>query len=317
MNVAASKTRNLLPSLEIVTDPARARLLLLIDAQELTVSELVAITRLPQPTVSRHLRKLAESGWATAHAESTNRWYRINGAGLGEHLTQLWGALKAGLSELHEIRRDAERLARILTDRRKRSREFFSTSAARWDRLRSELFGSRCTALALAAWLDPDWVVGDLGCGTGEVTMTIAPFVNRIVAVDAAPEMIEAARVRAGDCSNIEFQVGELEALPIPRATLDAAVISLVLHHVADPLKVLQEARRALKPDSPLAIIDMVPHNRESYREEMGHLWLGFSRSDLAGLLRAAGFKTNRSSYQLIPVDHDAAGPGLFVAVAR
>lgn len=317
MNVVASKTRNFLPDLELVTDLARARLLLLIDAQELTVSELVAITRLPQPTVSRHLRKLADSGWATVHAESTTRWYRLNAAGLGEHLSPLWSTLKAGLLGLPEVRRDAERLVATLTDRRKRSREFFSTSANRWDRLRSQLFGPRCTAPALAAWLDPNWVVGDLGCGTGEITTTIAPFVSRVVAIDAAPEMIEAARIRTGGCRNVEFQVGELEALPIPDHTLDAAVISLVLHHVADPVKVLKEARRALKPNSPLAIVDMVPHDRESYREEMGHLWLGFSRSDLVGLLAAAGFKPNRITYRIMPMDQDVAGPGLFTAVAR
>jgi len=48
----------------------------------------------------------------------------------------------------------------------------------------------------LLALLDPTWVVGDLGCGTGQVSEALAPFVGRVVAVDTSGQMLEAARAR-------------------------------------------------------------------------------------------------------------------------
>ena len=46
--------------------------------------------------------------------------------------------------------------------------------------------------VALLGLLDEGWTVGDLGCGTGQVTGSLAPFVGRVIAVDDSPEMLEA-----------------------------------------------------------------------------------------------------------------------------
>ena len=78
---------------------------------------------------------------------------------------------------------------------------------------------------------------------------------------------------------NVELRQGTLEALPIERETLDAAVMMLVLHHLPSPGPVLAEAARVLKPGGRLLIVDMAPHEHEEYRQQMGHVWLGFSES--------------------------------------
>ncbi len=61
-----------------------------------------------------------------------------------------------------------------------------------------------------------------------------------------------------------------------------------------------------------LVIIDMQPHAREHYRQQMGHVWLGFSEDQIAGMLTEAGFAKTR----IVPLAPDARakGPGLFVA---
>src|SRR5437773_682511 len=82
----------------------------------------------------------------------------------------------------------------------------------------SELFGARFQLAALAALAQPDWVVGDLGCGTGQVSASIAPFVARVVAVDASAAMLQAAKKRLQGFDNIDLRRGELEALPIDDA---------------------------------------------------------------------------------------------------
>ena len=108
---------------------------------------------------------------------------------------------------------------------------------------------------------------------------------------------------------------GTLEALPLADASLDAAVLMLVLHHVADPLRALRDVRRVLRPSGRLLIADMRPHTHEQYREQMGHVWLGFDSRELTAWLHAAGFTAVR--YVPVPVDPEATGPALFSATAR
>src|SRR5437660_1375184 len=82
------------------------------------------------------------------------------------------------------------RLASILAERQTRSQEFFSSAAGRWDRLRAEMYGERFDLHALAGLLDEDWVVGDLGCGTGQIAAALAPFVRRVIGVDGSRAML-------------------------------------------------------------------------------------------------------------------------------
>ena len=67
----------ILDDLSALADITRDRLLLLLEAQELTVSELCSVLQLPQSTVSRHLKALADSGWVTSRAEGTSRLYSM------------------------------------------------------------------------------------------------------------------------------------------------------------------------------------------------------------------------------------------------
>jgi ArsR family transcriptional regulator len=164
------------------------------------------------------------------------------------------------------------------------------------------------------ALLPDTWVVGDLGCGTGATMAQLAPHVATVLGVDASDEMLSAARHRLEGFSNISLKRGSLEALPIDEAVLDAATMMLVLHHLPAPATALAEARRVLKPAGRLLIVDMLPHEREEYRSQMGHVWLGFSEEQLRRLLEHAGF----SSIKIValPPSPDTKGPGLFVASA-
>jgi ArsR family transcriptional regulator len=108
---------------------------------------------------------------------------------------------------------------------------------------------------------------------------------------------------------------GELEELPIQDGELDAATLLLVLHHLPEPAQALAEAARALHPGGRLLIADMLPHDHEEYRQQMGHVWLGFSEETIKRLLGTAGF--DRIRFVPLPIDSDAKGPALFVASAR
>jgi ArsR family transcriptional regulator len=59
----------------------------------------------------------------------------------------------------------------------------------------------------------------------------------------------------------------------------------------------------------------MLPHDRESYRQQMGHAWLGFSEEHMTRLLGDAGFESIR--IVALPPDAKTKGPALFVATAH
>ena len=210
---------------------------------------------------------------------------------------------------------DQRRLQGTLADRRTKSQEFFSSSAGQWDRLRDDLYGERFHVGALAAFAQAEWVLGDLGCGTGETSATLAPFVQHVIAVDASAQMLQAARKRLQSYENVELRRGDHEALPIDDARLDAATLMLVLHYVPEPERALGEVARVLKPGGRFILVDMLPHERDGYRQQMGHVWLGFAEDRVVRMFEDAGFGKVRV-VPLVP-DARAKGPGLFVATGE
>ena len=296
-----------------LADPTRGRLLLVLDRHELTVGELCQALQLPQSTVSRHLKQLGALGWITSRADGASRLYRMVPR-LDAAARKLWLVVRESLSEGDAARRDLQRVGAILEKRKRASREFFASAAGQWDALRDELFGRRADLVALLALLDEDLVIGDLGCGTGQLSAELAPAVGKVIAVDGSRAMLAAARRRVGDAPNLELRQGDLESLPIDDATLDAAVLFLVLHYQDEPVRVLAEARRALKPGGRLLVVDMMPHEQRDLAERMGHVWQGIGDEMLGGWMEDAGLGPVR--YRAMPVDTSAKGPALFTAVA-
>jgi ArsR family transcriptional regulator len=298
--------------LQALADATRNRLLLVLERQELTVSELCEALQLPQSTVSRHLKVLADDGWVFSRADGASRLYRMPLADLEPGAKRLWLVVRDQVAGAPAAVRDAERLRGVLAGRRSRSEEFFASAAGHWDGLRTELFGGRTELLPLLALVEPTWTVGDLGCGTGHLTQALAPFVARVVAVDGSAAMLRSARSRVGDLANVDLRRGELEQLPVENSELDAAFLLLVLPYAAEPVRVIAEAVRALKPGGRLVVTDLMPHERAEYRQTMGHQWQGFADNQVLGWMAAAGLTGGR--YSPAPLDPTAKGPMLFVA---
>lgn len=301
--------------LATLSEVVRLRILRLLEAEELSVGEVAKVVQMPQSTVSRHLKVLADGGWLVKRNAGTATLYRLVMDDLSLAARTLWLAVRSQTGEAPEFAEDVRRLAGVLAERRMDSQAFFGRVVGEWDDLRTRLFGADFTARALLGLLPRNWTVADLGCGTGNASELLAPHVEGIVAVDQSEPMLEAARQRLSGRRNVRFAAGQLDRLPLADASVDAAVCVLVLHHVQEPRAALKEMRRVLRRDrggGVALILDMVEHDREEYRHTMGHVQLGFSGSAMAGLLRDAGF--GGVSVEPLPTDTAARGPGLFVA---
>jgi ubiquinone/menaquinone biosynthesis C-methylase UbiE/DNA-binding transcriptional ArsR family regulator len=306
---------NVLERFSALADPTRSRILLLLDRHELTVSELCSVLQLPQSTVSRHLKLLADDGWLVSRGEGTSRFYKMVPNRLDAATRQLWSLVRSQVAGAVGSAQDARRAESVLAKRRDKAQIFFLNSASMWDKMRADMIGTRTDLLALLDLLDETWVVGDLGCGTGHIADALAPCVGRVIAVDESGPMLAAAKERLVGRENVELREGTIESLPIDDDTLDIAVLFLVAHFVTDPAKAMREIQRVLKPGGRVLIVDLMSHDRVDYVIQLGHVWQGFDGEQVKEWLSNAGFTSCR--YRALPDDPEMKGPTLFVASAR
>ena len=298
-----------------LADPTRSRILLLLESTELTVGELCLVLQLPQSTVSRHLKILSDEGWVSARDSGASRFYTMVPSRLDPFARRLWNVVREQVRSSSAAAQDARRRESVLSARRVKMQSFFTNAAPAWDSMREELIGARTDLLALLDLLDDHWVVGDLGCGTGHLSEAIAPAVARVIAVDESGAMLTAARRRLAPLGNVDVRSGNVESLPVEDAELDVALLFMVTHFVLEPVKVLAEVHRVLKPGGRVLILDLTAHEREEYSLQMGHVWQGFTEEQVRSWVADAGLSVAR--YRVLPPDPKAKGPALFSLVAR
>jgi arsenite methyltransferase len=173
---------------------------------------------------------------------------------------------------------------------------------------------------AVASLLEGQTVL-DLGSGGGIDCFLAAKQVGptgKVIGVDMTPEMIARARANAakGGYDNVEFRLGEIEALPVADATVDVIISNCVLNLSPEKGRVLAEAHRVLKPGGRLVISDMVS-DREVPAVLHGNLdavaaCLPVARARYLNELRRAGFADARiSSERRYPADYILADAGV------
>jgi len=277
MNVSADFFR-------LLGDSVRLRILRLLSGQKLNVSELTGILGVAQSGVSRHLRLLREAGLIHEDREGGWNYYAVDPLRFTDGVARLWPVLEEQLGTLEGCRQDDARLQELLRQRK----EDFREGSVR----------GICPGRSWAAWartlgyLVPDLIVADLGCGEGYLSMEIARWARKVIAVDKSATMLRKSKqlARRHAMKNITWKLARIEKLSLPKESVDVVLLAQVLHCVKDPSAVLCEARRILKPDGTLLLQELRTHKEEWVREKLGDIRLGFEEKELKDLLRANSF---------------------------
>ena len=277
----------------LLGDDARLRLLRLVRAERLNVSELTAILGIAQSGVSRHLGMLRDAGLVQENREGGFTYYSASFNDRGARLSAIWPALQEQLAAEtgagHIVLRDDDaRLHEVVRQRREQRDTHGGASRGVRQLVPGRSWAAWSRALGL---LLPGLTVADLGCGDGHLTLEMAAWSDRVVAVDRSREVLRRARAlaRRRHVSNIEWKQGEIEDVPLSDDAFDLAVLSQALHHATAPEPALAEATRVVKPSGRVLILDLVEHDEAWVAERLGDRWPGFDRGRLTTMMAGAG----------------------------
>jgi len=156
-----------------------------------------------------------------------------------------------------------------------------------------------------AIGLKPGMVIGEVGAGTGRISVWLARRVGpqgKVFANDIDAEALDRlwARAKQLKFGNVETVLGKSDDPLLPRDALDIAFMINVYHHLEKPRAILVAIRPSLKPGGVLAIVERDPAKSESASEAT-------PREDMARRLDEAG-------YELVRVETFLAEDNIYIA---
>jgi ubiquinone/menaquinone biosynthesis C-methylase UbiE/DNA-binding transcriptional ArsR family regulator len=306
-------TPSIVKILRVVADPNRLRILLLLNAEELSVAELQEILVMGQSTISTHLSQLKQAELVEDRRTGKSSLYRLTTGNGSQIISDL---LARAEREIPEAKHDQAAMRRVVKKRQDKMRSFFDSVAGRLGK--DYVPGKSWKSLAEALLrLMPPMVIADLGAGDGSFSLLLAQQAKKVIAVDSSAKMIEFAREQAArhEVKNIDYRIGDMEEIPIDDSAVDLVFFSQSLHHALHPDRAIREAWRILRPSGRIAILDLGKHRFEEAREIYADEWLGFSEAELEAMLQKSGFADVKASV----VDKESEAPYFqtLLAVAR
>ncbi len=281
----------LLSGLRALAEHTRLRLLAILFRNELTVSEITYILDQSQPRVSRHLKLMCDAGILDRIQEGAWVFYRVTDREPGRQLSH---SLIAMLDEDDPVLdRDAGRLQKVRQEHREKAESYFHENAKQWDKLRSlyvsEQKVEQAMLKAVADMHIKDFL--DMGTGTGRMLEVFGGVITRGMGIDINRDMLAIARAKLEEKQLAHCQVrhGDIYNVSLPSAAIDLITVHHVLHFLNDPVMVINEASRLLKPSGRLLVVDFAPHDMEVLREEHAHRRLGFTEQEVTQWCENAG----------------------------
>ena len=278
----------ILPSLRLLADEGRLRILRLLAQEELSVAELQEILAMGQSRISMQLAQLKQANLVSLRRAGQKNLYKLAPAANEPFLSEI---LERSRDEIAETKFDEEGLRLVLARRKDRLRDYFDELAGRFGK--HYVPGRSWQGLAeMLLRLLPPMVIADLGAGEGTLSLMLAQGAEKVIAVDNSQKMIEYTQslARRNGIENLDCRLGDLEELPVADGEAGIALMHQSLHHALHPAKAVSESWRILQPGGRLVIMDLMKHHFEQARELYADVWLGFTQAELKDLLLTNGF---------------------------
>lgn len=157
----------------------------------------------------------------------------------------------------------------------------------------------------------PSDQVLEVGCGTGIIALGLSPHVTSVTGVDLSPAMIARAEAKldAAEAGNLDFRVADAYDLPFKNHAFDLVLVTNLLYLVADPDRVIKEAKRCLKSEGvlisvtdcllespPLRLRLMIWLRRLTGLPKMLKYVHYFRKADLRGLYKQIGLTIEKEA---------------------
>lgn len=147
-------------------------------------------------------------------------------------------------------------------------------------------------AIELAGGELAGWAL-DLGTGPGDIPLMLCDRATRvkIVGVDLSWQMLRLAEQqrRTAACRDrVIFQLADVKALPFADGSFDAVISNTILHHIPEPLLMLREARRVLRPGGVLLIRDLFRPDTSQRLQELVEQHAGDCTADQQRMFAAS-----------------------------
>ena len=289
----------LLGGLRALAEHTRLRLLAILYRNELTVSEITYILDQSQPRVSRHLKLMCDAGILDRIQEGAWVFYRVTDKEPGRALSH---SLIDMLDDDDEVlQRDAARLQQVRQEHRQKAESYFHENAKQWDKLRSLYVSEQKVEqamLAAAADVEIEDLL-DMGTGTGRMLEVFGDVITRGMGIDINRDMLAIARAKLEENQLTHCQVrhGDIHNVSLPSNSVDLVTVHHVLHFLNDPVMVINEASRLLKPAGRLLVVDFAPHEMEVLRAEHAHRRLGFTDKEVTQWCENSGLHVTHAEH--------------------
>jgi ArsR family transcriptional regulator len=239
--------------LKTFSEPQRLRIINLLQASELSVSELVEILSLSQSNVSHHVKILKDQGLIDIIKNGSQKYYRnIISPTLPDNMLKIWNELKSFVKEPPETSEDERRLINILT---KRNDNDLDKTFNAWRKQQPDIV---FTAEVALGGISCPGIAVDIGCGTGDFFKMIDHSFDRIIGMDISPHQLQLAKEKKSRHGKLTLLQSNGANIPLQGNSVNAVYFRMALRFINDTEAALKEAFRILKTGGNISIIEQL-----------------------------------------------------------
>jgi ubiquinone/menaquinone biosynthesis C-methylase UbiE len=151
-------------------------------------------------------------------------------------------------------------------DEKENVRRQFGENAANYVTSKSHARGKDLERVVeIVSGADPGGELLDIATGGGHVANALAPFYEKVTALDLTPKMLQKAQefIESNGVTNVSFVQGDAENLPFPEESFTTVTCRIAAHHFPDIRAFVKEAYRVLKRNGLFILVDNVAPERK------------------------------------------------------